>query len=378
MSLLNSMGSHSSPVIRLLLLESLPTTEDLKYMIATSQKSQKPIQLPFKRERDAPTFVVTYKYPNRWTFERGDGIAATTLWTKESSDVMVVQNKIKGDSAIYSNSGEGRAEQSTSHNSIPNFATANAQDTLQRIFPDRQTQSGRFPATQPPESMPFGDWGGGTTTGDHAPQNGETGAGNAPTTSTGEFAPTNLFESWMPESKGAQLPPPIELDPDAIDFVADLLRDPLTGLTSFQAFIYFLIRELIRHEVSGATLAVICFDFFDTATEQPIDLSDEERNGIVTHLHSLCSTLHFASRMDSGEFVILLCDAKPEDGTAFAEMLRQNFEADEALVYLCAGRALTFGIATAPHTCTDPGTLIAAALQMKDTARSTSNRSMVF
>src|SRR5271170_7795158 len=126
MSLLNSMGSQ--PTIRLLLLESLPTTEDLKYLIVTGSKSHKPVQLPFKREREAPTFVITYTHPDRWSFDKGDGISAQTIWTKESTDVMVIQNKIKGDSAVYSNSGQGQNDDpGSSYGSVPSFATPSVQ-----------------------------------------------------------------------------------------------------------------------------------------------------------------------------------------------------------------------------------------------------------
>jgi GGDEF domain-containing protein len=400
MSLLNSMGSNSSPTIRLLLLESLPTTDDLRYMLAEGTKTRKSVQLPFKRERDAPVFVITFSHPNRWQFERGDGISATTIWTKESSDVMVVQNKMKTDSAVYSNQGGGQQDHGQSPGSVPNFAAPNSRESLSRIFPDRAAQQAADPtsnysnqfATQPPQSMPFGNW----LTDDESSQSStapahpgtasayaekkraKEAAGDT-TTATGDFVvPNNMFESWMPEDRSSTLPPPVELDPNASADVADLLRDPSTGLTSFQALTFFLIRELIRSDVSHSSLSVVVFDFVDVETEAHLNFSNEQMEALINRLSLVCSTLHIASRMESGEYVVLLCDAKTDDAKGFAEMLRHTFSEDDQLVYLCAGTTLSIGIATAPETSRDAGTLIAAARQMKDVARTTGNSHLTF
>jgi len=371
------MGSNSSSTVRLLLLEALPTTEDLRYMLVTGKKSQKPIQLPFKREREAPTFVITFTNPNRWSLNKGDGVGGQTIWTKDSVDVMVIQNKIKTDSAVYSNTIHYEQEPEQGQD-------VTAVDSLQRIFPGHSqsqnaaNQTGSFNA-QPP-SMPFGDWsneqihqrsGGGTAT-DTNP-NLKDGV-----TSTGEFAPTALFASWIPDDKSSQLPQPVELDQEASAVVYDLLRDPATGLLSFQALTFFLVRELIRSEVSNTKLSVLAFDFVDAETGKAIEFSDEQLLAFLNHMNMACSTLHITSRMDSGEYVLLLCDSGAEEAQAFAEAIRQLFEEDEHLAAICGGTNLTFGIAVAPSTSNDPGILIAAAKQIKDAARTSGNPHLVF
>jgi GGDEF domain-containing protein len=370
-------------------------------MLTTGSKGQKSVQLPFKRERDAPTFVITYTHPNRWHFEKGDGISAQSIWTKETVDVMVVQNKIKTDSAVYSNSETYRQDnQGPGHNTVPNFAAPTVRDSLSRIFPENGGQNGgpnpseRYSnqfATQPPQSMPFGNWltddqtqsanapAQSTSSPSYAEKKRAKEASGDTTTATGDFVvPNSLFESWMPEDKSASLPPPIELDPNASAEVADLLRDPASGLTSFQALTFFLIRELIRLDVSSTSLAVVVFDFVDVETGAMVEFSNEQMTALINQLSLVCSTLHIASRMESGEYVVLLCDAKIDEAKGFAEMLRQTFGEDDDLVYLCAGTTLSIGIAVAPDTTCDAGTLIAAARQMKDVARTTGNPHLTF
>jgi len=368
------MGSQSSPTVRLLLLEALPTTEDLRYMLTTGRKSQKPIQLPFKREREAPTFVVTFTHPNRWSFEKGDGAGGRTIWTKESIDVMVIQNKIKTDSAIYSNSGH--YEQDLEQTQTMTVTESN--NSLQPAF--TPSNSGSFNAQPPP--MPFGDWS------HEQAHDGSAGAQANKTqvmvnlkdgiTSTGAFAPTELFASWMPENKPTELPAPVELDQDASAAIHDLLRDPATGMLSFQALTFFLVRELIRCDVSNTKLAVLVFDFIEAETGNIIEFTDDQLLAFLNHMNMACSTLHIISRMDSGEYVLLLCDATAEEATGFAEAMRQLFELDEHLASVCIGKNLSFGIALAPSTSNDPGVLIAAAKKTKDAARTSGQPHLLF
>src|ERR1700722_12071454 len=100
MSLSNSLRNTAAQTVRLLQLNAVPTTEDLRYIMTTAKQSLKTVALPFKRDPEGPLFVIKFTLPNKWTFEKFDG---TQIWTKESIDVLMVQNKVKIDATNTAN-----------------------------------------------------------------------------------------------------------------------------------------------------------------------------------------------------------------------------------------------------------------------------------
>jgi len=96
MSLSNSLRNTAAQTVRLLQLSAIPTTEDLRYIMTTAKQTGKSVALPFKRDPESPILVVKFTLPNKWAFERNDG---SNIWTKESLDVLMVQNKVKIDCA---------------------------------------------------------------------------------------------------------------------------------------------------------------------------------------------------------------------------------------------------------------------------------------
>jgi GGDEF domain-containing protein len=118
MSLSNSLRSTAAQTVRLLQLSAIPTTEDLKYIITTAKQSAKTVALPFKRDADSPLLVIKFTLPNKWVFERNDG---SVIWTKESIDVLMIQNKVKIDSAtttIQNSSGAYQVYQPDASQSV--------------------------------------------------------------------------------------------------------------------------------------------------------------------------------------------------------------------------------------------------------------------
>jgi GGDEF domain-containing protein len=354
-------------------------------MLTTSGKGQKPVALPFKRDQDGPTFVLRFIPPNRWIFEQGEN-NGQQIWEKFSSDVLMIQNKVKIDSAnVRPDAAQADPAIRTNPDPFKPSAPAPAAavdsskipnvgfDTLQRLA-----------AARPPEPLT---------------QPGQAANGSFEPAAAGTAAPTapqqqsNFFESWIPGDDDSatetqaeatvgdeiEMPPSVELDPLASEDIMNLLKDPATGFTSFSAFTFFLIREIIRLEVSSSPLAIVVFEFAHTQSGKPVEYSKTEIESIAAHLANLCSTLHIASRLESGEFVVLLADQNAQGASAFAAALRQIFEADDLLLRLSTQPlALLIGIATAPHATTDPGTLIAAAQQSKEVARHTGDPFVVF
>lgn len=103
----------TSQIFRLPKMNSVPTTDDLRYAIAEGQKRiGKTIELPFEHPSNHQMFVVKLvlsvgnKNPPAWTLMRGDGPNASRLWNRNSEDVLMVQNKIKIDTQYVPQDGE--------------------------------------------------------------------------------------------------------------------------------------------------------------------------------------------------------------------------------------------------------------------------------
>lgn len=109
MPLFDSLGTAQS--VRLTKMNSVPTTEDLRYALGEAKKRVgKVIELPFEHPNNHQKFVVALvliqgKTAPTWTFYRGDGPSAKLLWSRSAEDVLMVQNKIKIDSQYAGDTG---------------------------------------------------------------------------------------------------------------------------------------------------------------------------------------------------------------------------------------------------------------------------------
>ncbi len=98
---------NAATTIRVARMTSVPTTEDLRYLLAEAKKHEKAVELPFENHKSLFIIKVAltgHLQTPRWTFQRGDGASAKVLWTRDSSEVLMIQNKIKVESAYDGNS----------------------------------------------------------------------------------------------------------------------------------------------------------------------------------------------------------------------------------------------------------------------------------
>ena len=103
MSLSNSLHQKSVQNVKLMKMNSIPTTEDLRYMLVTATKEKKPVELPFKQPSNGLTFTIKLvppfgQNPPRWSLIRGEYDGGDVIFTRDSTEVMMIQNKIKIDS----------------------------------------------------------------------------------------------------------------------------------------------------------------------------------------------------------------------------------------------------------------------------------------
>lgn len=129
----------SSQAIRMARMSTVPTTDDLKYLLAETKKHAKPVELPFENNRSLFVVKVLLVGPTqtpRWSLQRGDGDSAKTLWTRDSNEVLMIQNKIKIESAYDGSSNEAPPAQvgQDSSTSTPIITSGSApQPTVMQI-----------------------------------------------------------------------------------------------------------------------------------------------------------------------------------------------------------------------------------------------------
>jgi GGDEF domain-containing protein len=334
-------------------MNGLPSTEDLKYMLVIAKEQKKMVELPYKHLNGFSFCVKVVPPMNqfgpKWTFGKDDGSQA--FWTRESVDVMMIQNKMKIDSISSLNAEPGQADNSsaivfrptTTGNNIPAF-----NDPLQNPFNNPG-------AVQPPEGM-------------------------------SNFGGQSQSHGWMPqakekveEKKVEVLPDAIPLDPESILITTEHLQDPETGLTHFSAFTYFLQREFSNFRKNGVKMAVLLFDFRDKDSGDLIELPVEAIEIIGRHLHQKCSPFDISSRMpESGEFAVLLPGHSGSEGMQFASGLWQEMTQEFYSTFGEDPRSVAVGVSSIPEQCVEPGVLLATARKAKEQARLTARSHQLY
>lgn len=103
MSLASKRWGKTTQTIVLFKMGGTPTSEDLRYALAEAARSNKAVELPFRHQETGREFVIRIIAGNattapRWTLMIGEQPGARVLWTKESTEVIVVQGQIRVDS----------------------------------------------------------------------------------------------------------------------------------------------------------------------------------------------------------------------------------------------------------------------------------------
>lgn len=412
-------------------MNALPSTEDLRYMLTTAKESKKVVELPFKYSNGL-SFIIKVVPPQaqfgpKWSFCRGeDGTAA--VWTRESADVMMIQNKMKIDAISTIGGTGGQTESSPANkifrptvtgNNIPAF-----QDPLQQSpfasggLPDStgfggmsgqshgwmppsdsSSSSSSLPAYAPPQTFVPMPAGSSATASGEAPAVSVDGdassTAEAPKASDADASVTATqavpvaaaapaaspapvivqvpatFATATPSAKAPTLPPPVELDPDCAAQTMHALGNADTGLMDFVPFSYFLLREFSNHKRNGVKLAAIVFDFRDKESFEIIDLPMEALEIVSRHVKEHSTSFEISARMPTGEFVILLTGLSSERALLFAETLWEDLTQEFMSSFGEDPASLSMGVSAIPEFCSDPGVLLATAIQAKDLARRT-------
>lgn len=392
--------------IRLAKMGSLPSSEDLNYMLATASKDGKQVELPFMNPETDCNFMVkvvpaTPPAVNpRWTFGSFENGSFKHLWTRESAEVIMIQGKIKVDGA---HKGEYETVDSYQHTQIKNQAGALAPafgwKRKEREFPlDSQPLDPDLAPydPEPPQYQQIGNFG--TTlemerpslnfNQTHFQSEAENEASqyeySHPVSQTGEFQPFLLPPAPLPFAKfddaPKSLPPPVEFDSD-IDEAFQILGDPETGLLCYPAFIFFLMREF-EHSLRGSQeLSLVVFEVIDQETGQPAELSINDGASVTAVFNSIRASLDFCARTEESEFAIVLPYYNGQDAISFAASLYTSLSENQILLNGENGdqkRTFIIGAAARTSAVKDPSTLFACARAAKDNSKNSACPYLLF
>jgi len=387
--------------VRLAKMGSLPSSEDLKYMLATAAKEGKQVELPFMNPETDLNFMVKVIAASspvaspRWTFGRLENGVFKHVWSKESNEVIMIQGKIKVDGA---SKGEFESVDNYEHSSIKSH-----QGVLAPAFGWKRKEKDFGFESQPldpelapydPEPPAFQNTGSfGTTSFEFdRPQAAESDSDNAqaqfsvshPVSQTGEFQPFLLPPASLPFAKFDQapkrLPPPVEFEQD-LDEAFGILGDPETGLLCYSAFSFFLMREF-EHSLQGSQdLALIVFEVLDKQTLAATELSINDGAAVTEAFNSIRASLDFCARSEESEFAIVLPYYNSQDAVSFAASLYTCLSENIVLTTGENGdleRVFTIGVAGRTNSIKDAGTLFACARKAKEDARNSSCPYLLF
>jgi hypothetical protein len=421
MPLHDSLGS--SQVVRLPKMNSIPTTEDLKYALAEANKNKglKTIELPFRNPNIQENFIVKLALGQQktaaptWTLQRGDGVGAKVLWTKSSADVLMIQSKIKIDSQYAGDSasqptmemdmpggeegdGSKRARKTTAQFSTgqqePIILGGSSQSTTGPIIlgsapaPDRSLSSPSIPSPAPRITQEMAAQGPAPATldaffsQDYPPPLDAFLSSQAPA-SVVPVTPPVVSEAKAPPKRKTDvltvpLPPPIKFDKAVLNEVHNQLSVPATGLMSFPAFVFFLFREFVRYQQHQTPVAAVILEVAMRKGGAVAALPPQAVPVVGKLMRTVCSPLDIPAHLSGGEFGVLLPALDGAKSLDFAVNLHEALTGERIFQAPDESALIAIGVAAIPDTCKHPEVLMAAARQAKDMTKGKAQPYLLF
>lgn len=273
-------------------LSSLPTFDDLTYMVSLTQKYQKPVELTFKNAFINCSFCIKFQMP-----ETGIGILCTFLrivedgaeiiWSKVYRDIDIILARIKVDSSV------------------------NYDGVAANVVPIKP------------------------------------------------FAILNV------------LPQPYTLDFAKAYKALDLHDDPVSGLSRFDSFVFFLQREFERFEKVELPMAIISLELKVNAS---LEQMKELNQMMVERVRTCNSKYDLVTQTDPHEYFLLLHSAGKNEALHVMESLHIFFSLTPILV----SAEKVMGAASIPETCVEPQILMSAARKARELALQSSRHFSFF
>lgn len=413
-------------------LAAVPTTEDLSYALAQASKNKRrPIVLSWKSPKNVTIFWLSVTTNGtvdeaEWLLQKGEeGEQPCDVWMHSSTDTTLIQSLIVLEEdhahktgtripiipATDESSNAASQQASTGQGQAPTMPFQHAPNPIPPPAgytppPIDFTKSAQgLPTAQnlphsplPPNSTSMPGAGAGSSA---KPRIAPTLIGippaqvNDPNSPT--MAPVHPASVPIPQpnhpaqppglvapGQPRQLPPPVELDRVAVDNVFQSLSNPETGLLNHASFLFFLVREFSRFQLSAQPFSLIIADFcvlFPGQTGQPIyrPLPPRAVRQAAQRIFSLTRQLDLVAHYEQSEFAILLPNTTLLQTQEFAGLLVNALTSQPLLPDMEPNSvAVYLGLAGFPSDTTHPGILLSAARQAKNAARQFGTPMMLF
>lgn len=358
MPLADAFNSRQSGTLTLNKMNSVPTTEDLKYALTEAsrpaQGNIRVVELPFVNplNQGGTVFMVAVSpasgvIPPRWTFYRLEGDSKVKLWTRETSEIIMIQGRIKVES-LYQRTGD------TVQNLpiVDSLQLEQAEENLESVScPESPSlsQTGQFSRLNmaSPESnlAQFSSQSFLELASDSC----------AGSQSEASSAPFDVFAAqWK---NATVLPEPMEIDRQKVNQLLEHLREDECELLSYHGFCLFLLAWCAPRAGSQAPLSLI---YLRVRHRNQVPAL-EHLQAVAKSLKRLCAPYDVLAYFGQGNFGLMRYCLDGQGAMNVARAVSDVIEASPLLPPEVSLK-VNLGIAVLPQqNGSEPGTALAAA-----------------
>lgn len=358
MPLADAFNSRQSGTLTLNKMNSVPTTEDLKYALTEAsrpaQGNIRVVELPFVNplNQGGTVFMVTVSpasgvIPPRWTFYRLEGDSKVKLWTRETSEIIMIQGRIKVES-LYQRTGD------TVQNLpiVDSLQLEQAEENLESVScPESPSlsQTGQFSRldmARPESSVAQSSSQSFLELASDACAGSQSEASSAP------------FDVFAAQWKNATvLPEPMEIDRQKVNQLLEHLREDECELLSYHGFCLFLLAWCAPRAGSQAPLSLI----YVRVRHRNQVPALEHLQAVAKSLKRLCAPYDVLAYFGQGNFGLMRYCLDGQGAMNVARAVSDVIEASPLLPPEVSLK-VNIGIAVLPQqNGSEPGTALAAA-----------------
>ncbi len=358
MPLADAFNSRQSGTLTLNKMNSVPTTEDLKYALTEAsrpaQGNIRVVELPFVNplNQGGTVFMVTVSpasgvIPPRWTFYRLEGDSKVRLWTRETSEIIMIQGRIKVES-LYQRTGD----------TVQNLPIV---DSLQLEPTEENLES-----VSCPESPSLSQTGQFSRLDMASPESNSAQSSShsflelasdscAGSQSEASSAPFDVFAAqWK---NATVLPEPMEIDRQKVNQLLEHLREGECELLSYHGFCLFLLAWCAPRAGSQAPLSLIYVRVRHRGQVPAL----EHLQAVAKSLKRLCAPYDVLAYFGQGNFGLMRYCLDGQGAMNVARAVSDVIEASPLLPPEVSLK-VNLGIAVLPQqNGSEPGTALAAA-----------------
>jgi hypothetical protein len=358
MPLADAFNSRQSGTLTLNKMNSVPTTEDLKYALTEAsrpaQGNIRVVELPFVNplNQGGTVFMVAVSpasgvIPPRWTFYRLEGDSKVKLWTRETSEIIMIQGRIKVES-LYQRTGD------TVQNLpiVDSLQLEQTEENLESVSSPESpslSQTGQFSRldmARPESSVAQ------SSSQSCLPLASDSCAGFQ---SEASSAPFDVFATqWK---NATVLPEPMEIDRQKVNQLLEHLREDECELLSYHGFCLFLLAWCAPRAGSQAPLSLIYVRVRHRGQVPAL----EHLQAVAKSLKRLCAPYDVLAYFGQGNYGLMRYCLDGQGAMNVARAVSDVIEASPLLPPEVSLK-VNLGIAVLPQqNGSEPGTALAAA-----------------